>query len=107
DCKAAVRWLRAHARDYGLDRDRVGVWGSSSGGQLAALLGTSGGVKEMEGTEGGNLDQSSRVRAVCDWFGPSDLWVLAGMSADTNSAIARALGGPVAENKEKVRQANP
>jgi acetyl esterase/lipase/catechol 2,3-dioxygenase-like lactoylglutathione lyase family enzyme len=69
DCKAALRWLRAHAQQYHLDPARVGVIGASAGGHLAALLGTSGGVKDLEGA-GGNVDQSSRVQAVIDLFGP-------------------------------------
>ena len=72
DCKAAIRWLRANAAKYHLDPDHIGVWGASAGGHLVALLGTTGGVKELEG-QGGNLDQSSRVQCVVDWFGPSDL----------------------------------
>lgn len=76
-CKAAVRWLRAHAGQYYLDRDRFAVWGASAGGHLASLLGTSGGVDTLEGRVGEHRDQSSRVQAVCDWFGPSDLIALA------------------------------
>jgi acetyl esterase/lipase len=70
DCKAAVRWLRAHAAEYGLDPDLFGVWGSSAGGHLAALLGTSGDVSAFD--TGENLNVSSRVQAVCDYYGPSD-----------------------------------
>jgi len=73
DCKGAIRWLRANAAKYNIDPDRIGVFGASAGGHLAALLGTSGGVKELEGTVGGNLEYSSNVQAVCDWFGPIDL----------------------------------
>jgi len=47
DCKAAIRWLRAHAKEYRLDPDRIGVWGASSGGTLAALLGTTGGLNDL------------------------------------------------------------
>jgi acetyl esterase/lipase len=72
DCKAAVRWLRAHAGQFNLDPGGIAVWGSSAGGHLAALMGTSGDISELEGREG-NLDYSSRVTAVVDWFGPSDL----------------------------------
>jgi acetyl esterase/lipase len=55
DCKAAVRWLRANAATYQLDPDHIGVWGASAGGHLVALLGTTAGVKDLEGTRG-NLD---------------------------------------------------
>ncbi len=48
DCKAAVRWLRANARKYGLDADHIGAWGGSAGGHLVALLGTTAGVKDLE-----------------------------------------------------------
>lgn len=72
DCKGAVRWLRAQADDYGYDADWIAVAGSSAGGHLALLMGTSGGVAELEGSVGGNLDQASTVQAVVDYFGPSD-----------------------------------
>lgn len=79
DCKAAVRWLRAHAGQHNLDPARIAAWGSSAGGHLVALLGTSGDVSGLEGSEG-NLGYSSRVKAVIDWFGPTDLLK---MSADS------------------------
>jgi acetyl esterase/lipase len=72
DCKAAIRWLSANAVQYNLDTGHIGVWGSSAGGHLVAMLGTSGGVDSLEGSSG-NLDQSSRVQAVVDWYGPTDL----------------------------------
>jgi acetyl esterase/lipase len=72
DSKAAVRWLRANAAQYDLDPDRVAAWGSSAGGHLAAMLGTAGDRADLEGG-GGNIDFSSRVQAVLDWFGPADL----------------------------------
>lgn len=72
DAKATLRWLRAHQGKYGYDATRVGVCGTSAGGHLAVLLGTSGGVTELEGTVGAHLQQSSRVQAIVDWYGPAD-----------------------------------
>jgi acetyl esterase/lipase len=72
DCKAAIRWLRANAATYNLDPARFGVWGSSAGGHLAALVATSNDVTDMEGTVGANPGFSSRVQAAGDWFGPTD-----------------------------------
>ena len=72
DCKAAIRWLRAHAADYHYDPDHIGVWGHSAGGHLAALMGVSNGVAVLEGNEG-TTGVSSDVQAACDWSGPTDL----------------------------------
>ena len=71
DCKSAIRFLRAHAREFDIDPMRIGVWGESAGGQLASLLGTTNGRAEYEPL-GASLGGSSAVQAVCDWFGPSD-----------------------------------
>ncbi len=112
DCKAAVRWLRAHAATYGIDPHRIGAWGSSAGGHLAALLGTSGGIAELEGTVGDCLGVSSGVQAVCDSFGPIDLLTLVDPTSDIDvgaaySPVGRLLGGPRDEHKELARLANP
>jgi len=106
DCKCAIRYLRAHAKDYGIDPERIGVWGSSAGGHLVALLGTSGGVADLEGT-GGWADQSSRVQAVCDFYGPSDFTRMGGRHLAPNSPESQLIGGPVLENKDKCAKANP
>jgi acetyl esterase/lipase len=115
DCKAAIRFLRANAGKYNVDPDRIGVWGSSAGGHLVALLGTSGDVKELEGDVGPHVGVSSRIQAVVDWFGPTDL-TLMGKQSGANSRIdhdspnspeSRLLGGPVQEKKDLARQANP
>lgn len=78
DCKAAIRYLRANAGAYGIDPNSIGVWGASAGGHLAALLGTTNGNEELEGTIGKHTPASSDVQAVCDWFGPSDLLLASG-----------------------------
>ncbi len=101
DCKAAVRWLRANARKYGLDKDHVGAWGISAGGHLVALLGTTAGVKEFEGP-GGNNDQSSRVQAVVDWAGPTDF-----LTAGKKDTRTNLIGGDPEENKDKAIRASP
>ena len=101
DCKAAIRWLRANAEKYNLDPTRIGAFGTSAGGHLVALLGTSGGVKELEGP-GGNLAFSSRVQAVCDWFGPSDLTRMLG-----GEAVGALLGASSADLLEKAKLASP
>jgi acetyl esterase/lipase len=73
DVKGAIRWLRANADQYGLDVDRFGAWGSSAGGHLAALAGTSADIARLEGTVGGNLDQPSGLQVFADYFGPTDI----------------------------------
>jgi len=110
DCKSAIRWLRAHAKEYGLDPNRFGVWGSSAGGHLSALIGTTGEVKEFD--VGENLDQSSRVQAVCDFYGPTDFTVFVKTSgyerhARADSPESKLLGGSVLEFLEKAKLANP
>ena len=62
DCKAAVRFLRSNAKRFGINPDKIGATGLSAGGHLTALLATSGGVAELEGS-GNNDDQSSTIQA--------------------------------------------
>ncbi|MCF7816508.1 MAG: alpha/beta hydrolase [Kiritimatiellales bacterium] len=102
DCKGAIRWLRAHAGEYGYDGGRIAAMGSSAGGHLVVLLGTSGGEQELEGAVGGNLDCSSRVQAVVDYFGPTD-FVLRSKTQpqftdDPQGTNYKLLGGPVGQN---------
>jgi len=71
DCKLAIRYLRKNAEQFGIDPDRIGIWGSSAGGHLVLLMGT---ADKNDGLEGEGLENiSSRVSAVVDHFGPSDL----------------------------------
>jgi acetyl esterase/lipase len=114
DCKAAVRWIRANAAAYHFDPDHIGVWGHSAGGHLAALLGTSGGVAELEGTPD-NSTFSSRVQAVCDMSGPSDIVQFyeavsnsnEGMAPIAKSSIEQFLGGSVEQDRAKAIAASP
>ncbi|MFD0893692.1 alpha/beta hydrolase [Luteolibacter ambystomatis] len=73
DCKAAVRYLRAHAKEYGLDADRFAATGVSAGGHLALLIGLDGGSRTLEGDLGATPQESSKVTCVADWFGPVQL----------------------------------
>lgn len=106
DCKAAVRWIRANASTYRLDPDRIGVWGYSAGGHLAALLGTSGGVPELEGS-GDNMQYSSQVQAVCVVAGPVDLLSVANLGPKRMFAIEALLGGPLEKDKVNATAASP
>jgi acetyl esterase/lipase len=110
DCKAAVRWLRAHAGQYGLNPDRFGVWGSSAGGHLVALLGTSGDVSAFDAGE--NLGVSSRVQAVCDFYGPSDFTTMGTDPGFERHALADSpesalLGGTPVQKPEAAKAASP
>lgn len=111
DCKAAIRWLRANAVKYGYDATRIGVWGPSAGGHLVALLGTSGGVKELEG-DLGNADESSAVQAVVDFFGPTDMLQMSKPPGQAHhdapdSPESQLIGGPIQQNKDKAARADP
>ncbi len=112
DCKAAIRWIRANANKYGLDSDRIGVWGSSAGGHLVSMLGTSSGAAVMDGGLGEYKDVSSHVSCVADFFGPTDFLQMdkAGsiQSHDApDSPESELIGGAIQENKDKVATANP
>ena len=76
DIKAGVRWIRGNADEYDIDSTKIGAIGSSSGGHLASMLGTSGDVDDLEGELGDHTDQSSSVQAVVDMFGPVNLVTL-------------------------------
>jgi acetyl esterase/lipase len=72
DCKTAIRFLKANASLYNLDTCNFGVIGESAGGHLASMIGTSAGVKSLEGFHLGSRNQTSRVKAVVDLYGPTD-----------------------------------
>ena len=72
DAKAAVRYLRAHAEVLGVDASRIGVWGESAGGHLAAMVGLTGDRSDLEGTLG-VVGPSSAVSAAVVWYGPMNM----------------------------------
>ena len=102
DCKAAVRWLRAHSTLYGLDRRRFGAWGDSAGGHLVELLGTTARVAAFEG-EDVYPDESSEVQAVCSFYGPSDLSDL----PQANGEITQLLGAAPKRDPQRAAWASP
>ena len=111
DCKAALRWLRAHADEYHLDSAHVGVGGESAGGHLVALLGTTGDQHTFD--VGANLDQSSAVQCVIDLYGPADFLHYGDpahadfINNDPTNGLARLIGGPVGTHQEVARAASP
>ena len=111
DCKTAIRWLRAHAKQYNIDPNQIGVTGSSAGGHLSALLGTSGGDKYLEGT-GDYLDYSSHVQAVVDHFGPTNFLRMNDKPGQIDhfspdSPESQWLGDPITKLPNLVQKANP
>jgi acetyl esterase/lipase len=110
DCKAAIRWLRAHADTYNLDASHIGIFGASAGGHLALLLATTMDNPKMEGDEGGNLNYSSRVQCVCAFYPPTDLDRLVTNPKSRiapHGDVADLIGGPVALNLDKAAAASP
>ncbi len=111
DCKAAVRWLRKHADDYGYNADRIGVAGNSAGGYLSLFLGVTSGDKTFDGKIGSALKQGSEVHAVVDYFGPSDF--IERSKAQPNktekpkSPVYRLLGHSVTKNPQRAKLASP
>jgi acetyl esterase/lipase len=117
DVKAAIRWIRAHAKQYHLNPERMAAWGGSAGGNLSALAGTSGDIRELEDLSLGNADQSSRIQVVVDWFGPTNFLLMDPQLKETgngvpdhdeaNSPESRLMGQKITEIPEKVKWANP
>ncbi|GAA3392498.1 alpha/beta hydrolase [Cryptosporangium minutisporangium] len=110
DVKAAVRWLRARGGEAGIDTARIAAWGESAGGHLAALVGLTDDVLDLEG-DVGLVGPSSAVDAVVAWYTPSDLGaVAADLGADPDAADSREallLGEPVTARPERTAAASP
>jgi acetyl esterase/lipase len=112
DIKAAIRFLRAKAGDYGYRTDRIAIAGASSGAHLAALVGVTNGNKELEGTEGEYLKESSSVQAVVSYFGASDLNTILAQSTPfglnvRKPALERLLGALPENAKGLATLASP
>jgi acetyl esterase/lipase len=124
DTKAYLRFFRAHAGTYHIDPNRIGIWGVSRGGNLAALLAVTGGVKALEGDVGGNLLQSSRVDASVVESPLTDLFLstddkaaamfgdyLGTSDADSKAVVAayrrHDTASPWWRDVERIEQVNP
>lgn len=123
DAKAAVRYLRAHADEFNIDKNKIAVIGSSVGGYLATMLGVTSGIKKFD--FGDNIDQSSEVQAVVDFFGPTDLTKIADDYSDESkklyyspssfvslfangvSVYKNRKGGSILDNPETAKETNP
>lgn len=122
DGKAAVRYLRAHADEYGIDPTRIGVLGDSAGGWMAQMMGTTNGETAFD--IGDDLGESSDVQAAVTLYGISDLTNIGeGFEADIvavhgSPAVTEALlvngpafntnpGQPITSDKEKALAASP
>jgi acetyl esterase/lipase len=105
DAKAAIRWMRANAELYHIDPNRIGVTGRSAGGHLSLLLGLTDPESGLEG-DCGNPGYSSRVQAVVNVFGPTDL--KACYETSSVAWIFRLfMGGTPAETAEMYKAASP
>jgi acetyl esterase/lipase len=112
DCKGAIRWLRANALVYGFNPDKIGVAGSSAGGHLVALLGTSIGVQSLEGDIGGNTGYSSDVQSVADFYGPSNFLTIGSYPStldhnSPDSPESKLIGYPILDSVERAKAASP
>lgn len=101
DAKAAVRYLRANAQEYGIDPDRFGAWGSSAGGWLASMLGVTGDQETVfDDPALGNPDVSSAVQAVVSWFGPTDFATMDEQAAQVTACAGQAQVHGAADSPE-------
>lgn len=114
DVKSAIRYLRAHADQFHIDSQHIGVMGGSAGGYLAAFAGTTSGMRQFD--SGDNLEQSSDVQAVVDLYGVSDLTAIGAdygpdvQELHRSPAATEALwinGSPVFGGKDGGIDANP
>ena len=120
DAKAAVRWVRANAKKYKFDPQKIAAWGGSTGGYLSTMLGISAGVPELEDLNLGNAEQSCHVQVVVAWYAPTNFLKMdeylteSGLLPppgfrhnEANSPESLLMGQTITEIPEKVKAANP
>jgi acetyl esterase/lipase len=117
DIKAAIRWVKANAKKYNFDVNKIILWGGSAGGNLASLAGTSPNVKELEDLTLGNDKFSCNVFAVIDWFGPINFLEMDKQFSiskkgeanhnEANSPESKLVGTKITLAENLVKKANP
>ena len=117
DVKAAIRWLRAHGREYSLDASRIVAWGGSSGANYAAMAAVTAGEPLFDDPALANGTYADDVQVAVDWFGPTDFLTMDKQLAenglgpsDHSEAISpesRYLGAPITAIPDTVRLASP
>lgn len=120
DAKAAVRWMRAHASEFGVDANRIGLLGDSAGGYVVQMAGATNGEKNWD--VGDFKEVSSGVQAVVSIYGISDLTTIGEGIGNENvhasAAVTEALllngpafkdfaGASVNADPQKAKAASP
>lgn len=105
DVKCAIRFLRANAEKYGINKEKIGAVGFSAGAHLSMLLGTMDKEDGLEG-EGGNPDQSSKVNVVVAWFGPTDFMTKDWPDA-SRKLVEQFLDGTLETKPDVFKRASP
>jgi len=116
DCKAAISFLKENGSNYKIDSSRMAVAGSSAGGYLASLVGTSSCIESLEEANTSAMGASSRVQAVIDFYGPTDFLIMDELPDDCQNPMVHLdpdspesllLGCNVQECPDRVKIANP
>ena len=112
EIKAAIRFLRGEAKRYGYDASRIAIAGASSGAHLAAVVGTSNGMPELEGSLGDHRTTSSEVHAIVSYFAATNLTTILAQSTPfglniREPALTRLLGAPPKEAEALAKLASP
>jgi len=111
DCKAALRWIARHANEYGIDRDRIALFGISAGGHLVSLLGTTVDDKDLEGTLGTRVDVPVRPRCIANFCGPANFLTFetqgSVISGERPGPVMKLFDGRISENQDAAKAASP
>jgi acetyl esterase/lipase len=111
DCKAALRWIAARGPEYGVDPERIALYGISAGGHLVSLLGTTVGDHELEGELGVKVDRPVRPRCIANFCGPANFLTFdsqgSQISGERPGPVYKLLNGRVSENQDAAKLASP